>query len=201
LEANPKSASVLQVLLRTYGGVFEYDTKINTLLIAKKCGVPEELVLSVLEKSKMHGIVEYTSENRDMELTFIVPREDERTINVFANKINAINENKIANVNAMLAYIHNNNECRNVQLLGYFGEKKSDPCGKCDVCTNKTGIPSSKVATIEQEILNLLQQNACTSRKLMRLLTHEEDAVLTCLQYLLEDGTIRINNKNEYSLN
>lgn len=201
LEANPKSAPVLQVLLRTYGGVFEYDTKINTLLIAKKSGVPEELVLSILEKSSIHGIVEYTSENRDMELTFIVPREDERTINVFANKITAINKNKVANVNAILAYIQNNTDCRNLQLLRYFGEKKKDPCGICDVCRDKTGIPSLKVATIEQEILNLLQQNARTSRKLIQLLAHEEDAVLTCLQYLLEDGTIRINNKNEYSLN
>ena len=83
----------------------------------------------------MDGIVDYTSENRDMELTFIVPREDERTINVFANKITAINQNKIDNVNAMLAYIHNCSNCRNLQLLGYFGEKKKDPCGKCDVCS------------------------------------------------------------------
>jgi len=201
LEANPKSAPILQVLLRTYGGVFEYDTKINTLLLAKKSNVPEEEVLSVLEKSSMHGIVDYTSENRDMELTFIVPREDERTINVFANKITAINQNKIANVTAMLAYIHNNSECRNLQLLRYFGELKKDPCGTCDVCRNRTPTPSSEISTIEQEILILLQRNSLTSRKMIRLLPFDEDLVLKALQYLLEDGTIRMNNKNEYSLN
>jgi len=201
LEANPKSASILQVLLRTYGGVFEHDTKINTLLLAKKSNVPEEVVLSVLEKSNIHGIVDYTSENRDMELTFIVPREDERTINVFANKITAINQNKIANVTAMLAYINNTSDCRNLQLLRYFGEIKKEPCGTCDVCRNRTNIPSSKVSIIEQEILILLQQNSLTSRKMIRLLSYEEDLILTSLQYLLEDGTIKINNKNEYSLN
>ena len=201
LEATPKSATILQVLLRTYGGVFEYDTKINTLLLAKKSNVQEEMVLSVLEKSNMDGILDYTSENRDMELTFIVPREDERTINTFANKVTAINQNKVDNVAAMLAYIHNCRDCRNLQLLQYFGEKKKNRCGKCDVCKNISRIPPSKTRTVEQEILTLLQQNAYTSRKMMRLLPYEEDVVLTSLQYLLEDGTIIINNKNEYSLN
>ena len=101
----------------------------------------------------------------------------------------------------MLAYIHNCRDCRNLQLLQYFGEKKKNRCGKCDVCKNISRIPPSKTRTVEQEILTLLQQNAYTSRKMMRLLPYEEDVVLTSLQYLLEDGTIIINNKNEYSLN
>jgi len=200
LEEHPKIASILQVLLRTYGGVFEYDTKINTLLISKKANVNEEMVLSALEKTEMDGIISYSAEHRDMELTFLVPREDDLTINFISKKIRTINQIKIDNVNAMLAYIKNRKQCRNQQLLAYFGEKKKDTCGKCDVCQDQSNIDTAELKTIEKEILTLLGQKEYTSRKITTMLPYHKDVVLKVLQFLLEDGNIEINTKNEYSL-
>ena len=134
MEKHPLEAHILQVLLRTYGGVFEFDTKINTLLIAKKSEVAESAVFTTLKKAEIDGIIAFNHEKQDMELTFLVPREDDRTINVFAHKIRDLNQGKIDNVNAMLNYVKNRNECRTKQLLNYFGEKDGPACGKCDVC-------------------------------------------------------------------
>src|SRR5690606_34926149 len=49
LDKNQNNIHPIQVILRTYGGVFDYETKINTLLISKKAGISEERVIALLE--------------------------------------------------------------------------------------------------------------------------------------------------------
>jgi ATP-dependent DNA helicase RecQ len=200
LEAHPIQAPIIQVLLRTYGGVFEYDTKINTLLISRKAQVDEEAVYATLSMAHMDGIIAYTAEHQDMELTFLVPREDDRTINVFSGKIRHLNEVKLANVQAMLQYVENDRQCRSQQLLAYFGERSSAPCGKCDVCLKRNSENNNDLSLIEQKILTLLKEKDLTSRRLAEQLEANRESILEALQFLLEEGRISINNKNEYSI-
>jgi ATP-dependent DNA helicase RecQ len=147
----------------------------------------------------MDGIIAYTAEHQDMELTFLVPREDDRTINVFSGKIRHLNEVKLANVQAMLQYVQNDRQCRSQQLLTYFGEKSSAPCGKCDVCLKKNS-EVNDLSLIEQKILTLLKEKDLTSRGLAEQLEANREPILEALQFLLEEGRISINNKNEYSI-
>jgi ATP-dependent DNA helicase RecQ len=37
-------------------------------------------------------------------------------------------------VQAIIEYVEDDNVCRSQYLLKYFGQEKSDPCGKCDYC-------------------------------------------------------------------
>ncbi len=199
-EHHPKEAHILQVLLRTYGGVFEFDTKINTLLIAKKSEVAESTVFTTLKKAEMDGIIAYKHEKQDMELTFLVPREDDRTINVFAHKIRDLNQLKIDNVNAILKYVKNRKECRTRQLLSYFGEKNESACGNCDVCLHNTPKSSKDLKTLDSDILALLQKQAVSSQGLVESLGQERDIILKELQFLLEEGKITITPNNEYKV-
>lgn len=200
LEKHPKEAHILQVLLRTYGGVFEFDTKINTLLIAKKSEVAESAVFTALKKAEIDGIIAFNHEKQDMELTFLVPREDDRTINVFAHKIRDLNQGKIDNVNAMLTYIKNRKECRTKQLLTYFGEKDSPACGKCDVCLQNIKRSSGELKTLDSDILALLKEQSVSSQALVASLGHEREVILKELQFLLEEGKITITSNNEYTV-
>ncbi|MEX0274388.1 MAG: ATP-dependent DNA helicase RecQ, partial [Flavobacteriaceae bacterium] len=52
LEKKPDTARVFQTLLRTYGGIFDFDTTINTHLIAKKVQKGENYVVEVLQRMK-----------------------------------------------------------------------------------------------------------------------------------------------------
>ncbi|NNJ89933.1 MAG: RecQ family ATP-dependent DNA helicase [Eudoraea sp.] len=200
LEKHPKEAQILQVLLRTYGGVFEFDTKINTLLIAKKSEVAESAVFTALKKAEMDGIIAFNHEKQDMELTFLVPREDDRTINVFAHKIRDLNQGKIDNVNAMLTYVKNRKECRTLQLLAYFGEKGGAACGKCDVCLKKILNSPEELKTLDSDILALLKEQSVSSQGLVEFLGHEREVILKELQFLLEEGKIKITSNNEYTV-
>jgi ATP-dependent DNA helicase RecQ len=200
LEKHPKDAHILQVLLRTYGGVFEYETKINTLLIAKKSEVSEDAVSKALKKGEMDGIISYKDEKQDMELTFLLPREDDITINVFAHKIRGLNQGKLDNINAMLGYVKNTKECRTKQLLAYFGEEDGPVCGKCDVCQLSIKRSSKELKTLDLDILTLLEEQSVSSQVLVESLGYERKVILKELQFLLEEGKITITSNNEYTL-
>ncbi|WP_273274442.1 RecQ family ATP-dependent DNA helicase [Maribacter polysiphoniae] len=200
LDNNRDLAVIVQTVLRTYGGVFEFDTKINTVLVAKKAGVSEDKVLAVLKKLQTDQVIEYDERNSDLEITFLVPREDDSTINVFAKRVKALNSLKIRNVDAILSYIKNTKTCRNIQLLHYFGETQATECGRCDICKAKKELNVNLTTFVSEEIVRQLSIGAKSSRDLIKTLPFNEDVVLIALRGLLENERIRINTRNEYEL-
>ena len=50
IETNKDISTIIKSILRTYGGIFDQEVKINTLLIADKANVSEDLVINTLIK-------------------------------------------------------------------------------------------------------------------------------------------------------
>ena len=199
IERNPRVSDLVKIVLRTYGGIFEFETLVNTLLLAKKLNTDENTVINGLEKLASEDIIIFKGSHSDLELTFLVPREDDSTINPFAKTVKNQNQLKQKQVAQMLAYTNDAKICRSQQLLAYFGETNSTPCGICDVCigqdhSNKRGHKT------KQQILMLLSSGPYTSRKIQQLLGSESDMVLIALQELLEERSIKLDDKNQYYL-
>lgn len=199
-EKNRALVPITQTILRTYGGIFDFDTKLNTYLIAKKCNEKEAKVTKVLEQLKKDEIISYTAQHSDLEITFLVPREDNSTINIFAKKVKERQQIKIENIDHMLGYIANQKSCRSKQLLDYFGETVYKDCGICDVCLNRNNVSTSISQSVSQEIITTLKGKSQTSRQLIETLPYDETIILKAIQTLLEDGHLKINSKNEYEL-
>lgn len=198
LEKNRKIAPMIQTILRTYGGITEYETKIDIHLLSKKTGEREQTIKKILEQLSDDGIAEYQNVTSDLEIAFLVPREDDHTINPFAKKIKDFNRVKHNNMMAMLGYIENNTECRSGYLLKYFGEKATEECGTCDICTKK--VKNIHPPDIEEKILGLLSMGPSTSRQLEKATGIDEKVLLKTLQRLLEDELIQLNLSNEYTI-
>ena len=199
-DANNGTGDILRTMLRTYGGILDYDTKVNINLIAKKTNLSEKEILKGLLLLRKDGIIEYVAGHRDLELTFLAPREDDRTINTFSKGVQERRRLKVDNLGQMLGYIGNTDSCRHVQLLKYFGEKNARPCGICDVCEESRFESKELFEPISLEILALLQTGEMSSRELITVVSGEEKAVLNALRTLLEDGRIHINDKNQYKI-
>ncbi|WP_298479860.1 RecQ family ATP-dependent DNA helicase [uncultured Maribacter sp.] len=200
LENNDSIALIVQTILRTYGGIFEFDTKINPFLLAKKTGQKEELILSILKQLEKAEMITYEGKHSDMEITFLPPREDDLTINRFANKVVERNNTKKELIKKMLFFINNDSECRNKLLLRYFGEKTKEDCGICDVCVTNQKKSNTDFKTIAKEILQIITSKSHSSRKIIEILPYTEKDILFTLQQLLENGYIKINSKNEYEI-
>ena len=199
LKNNSTISEIIRTILRTYGGIFEHEIKINTILLSKKLQLSEQRLLAILEKISQDGLIAYKAKNSDLEVSFLVPREDDLTINKFAAHLKEQNSLKTYHVNQMLAYIDNNRKCRSEQLLQYFGEKETKPCGLCDVCQRRE-YTQEVSNNIQKDILTILSGEPLSSRSIQTTLNIAPNTLLPVLQELLENGAIKLNSKNQYTL-
>ncbi len=187
---------VVQTILRTYGGVFDLPTKIDDHLVAKKSATSVGRVHEVLGKLEEADIILFNRSETDMTLTFLLPREDDLTINRIARDIREQHSSKRKKVEAMISYAENDRLCRSVQLLSYFGEENLENCGRCSVCLDTV----ANERTLRMEICEQLATASLSSRSLAKKLQYAEKGILKVLRDLLEEDAIFVNEKNEYTI-
>jgi ATP-dependent DNA helicase RecQ len=186
-------------LLRTYTGLFEQEVKIDEFLLAKKNNTTSSQIISYLEQLEKDKIITYNNVKTDSEIRFLVPREDDKTINRFSKEITQFIKQKEKKSTDFLRFIENKSVCRSIQILAYFDEKSSKKCGICDVCLSEKKITNKDIFP---EILNLLQKNgALSSQEINQFLNFTEKDILLHLRQLIADEKININNQNKYFIN
>ncbi|WP_242086329.1 RecQ family ATP-dependent DNA helicase [Aestuariivivens sediminis] len=201
LETHSELEDVVTSLLRIYGGIFDHITKINTLKVAEKASVTEAYVLRVLHQLEKDQVIHLNLSNTDAKITFIEPREDDKTINRIAAVIEQQNQLKQYQVKAMLKYIDNDSVCKSKQLLSYFDETEVEPCGICTVCLRKNKINKDiSPNTIKKSIIELLENGDQTSRHIISHINASEDQTLKIINTLLEHNIISITETNTYKL-
>ena len=200
LEKHPKVSSIVKTILRTYGGIFDLPTKVNTSLIAVKLSIKEDEIIDALKNLEKDEVISLKMSRTDAQITFTVPREDDKTINPIAKTIAQQNSLKEKQVLAMVSYANNDTECKSSQLLSYFGEVNTEECGICSVCIIKTkSKPADQKAAISK-IISILKEKPLSSRQIVKELNIEEDYLHSLLKILLEENTIEITNSNTYKI-
>lgn len=201
LETHKNLELIVKSILRMYGGVFEHDTKINLAKIAEKASSNEAVLISALKQLDKDEIITLKLAKTDAQVTFIVPREDDKTINRIASVIEQQNDLKQLQVASVLNYIKNDTTCKNVQLLSYFGEKNISPCGVCSVCTKtKKRNKPQDIKSLKNQVIELLENGDLSSREMISQLNCSENDLKTVLQLLLEHQIISITKTNTYKL-
>ena len=191
---------IIKSILRTYGGIFEHSTKINSSLISDKAGIKETRLINVLEQLAKDEIITLLINKTDAQITFIEPREDEKTINRIASIITQQNTLKQKQVKAVLDYVNNDQLCKSIQLLTYFGEKNIEPCGICSVCISAKAKPKTDFKIVKNKIIESLEFGDKNSKTLFKTLPFTEAEINKSLKTLLEEDIIVITKTNSYKL-
>lgn len=193
---NSQVKNFIQQVLRMYGGVFENPVKIDEFYIAKKLGTTSWFVIDTLEKLAQKELITYTKATNNAELFFLLPREDDKTINRISVNIQQYIKQKKQKNKDLLQFIGNNSVCRSAQLLSYFGEHHTQNCGICDVCLHK-----KKVVTITvKDVISLFRnEESLTVPEICSLLNEKEANILILLRELLAEEKIHTKN-NKYFL-
>ena len=199
ISLNPDDESMVSTILRTYPGIFDLKTNINTGFIAKKASTTDAKVKGLLEKLQKMEIIEYFSQKNESKITFLEVREDDRTINRISKHLEKQNLVKKNQLKSVVSYVLNTDTCKSKLLLQYFGETISNDCGVCSYCTNKKK-RNYNFEDIRNEITQLLTENPMDSRTLIKTLLLEESEILKALKQLLEHNKISTNTKNQYIL-
>ena len=144
------------------------------------------------------NIVEYKKATKNAEIFFLIPREDDKTINSISKNITNYIQQKIRKSEELLQLINNHTICRSKQILRYFNETSSENCNMCDVCLAQR----DTYINLGDEILAYLKENQpVNSIKICLDISATQTTILVNLQQLLAEEKIAINDYNQYYIN
>src|SRR5690606_32598423 len=201
LETHKNLDVLVKSIMRTYGGIFENSLKIDLNLIGQKALLDDESVVKLLRQLHKDAIVDFLFSNTDSELTFLVPREDDKTINRISKHVEQQFNLKERQINAVIEYISNTEVCKNKQLLNYFGEKIKTDCGICSVClSKKKDKTKSDAKSITRDIVLQLETQPISSRNLIENLDYDDQMILKTLQIMIENNILELTASNKYKI-
>ena len=156
-ELPSQQETLLQWVLRSYGGLFSDYVFIDERRIASLSGISlEEVYFGLLSLSRAR-ILHYIPRKRTPYITFRTKRiEADRLVfppAIYDERKKSFEER----IEAILHYAEEMDFCRSKVLLHYFGEKDAPDCGVCDVCRQKARRTTGKSLTDEQIAASIMQ--------------------------------------------
>ncbi|MBP2832074.1 RecQ family ATP-dependent DNA helicase [Aquimarina sp. U1-2] len=193
---------IIKTILRSYSNIFDEKVAINIPDLASKTDIDEKAIIAILNTLQEQKILEFSHQLSDAVLIFLVPREDERTINKIKPILIEQNESKIKKVQSILKFSRDHTKCKSRQLLHYFGEKDTFDCEICSFCIDAKNLNINNISQkqVETDIIKLLTERKMSSRDLTKQLHYPEKLVLQVLRKMNELRIIKINHDNNYQI-
>lgn len=200
---NPKLDDFIKMLMRSYGGLSVEFTPIDEEVLALRMKTNPETVKQTLLHLQKVNLISYKPKQDKAIITILKNRLEPKSLRI-SDKF--LKDRKIeleARIKAVVHYAQQNSVCRSSVLLHYFGEKNSEPCGRCDVCRANKKMRWSTVQKLELEnqIITICKTSGGISlQQLIYKLAQPETFVNHIVHYLLEKNIIRIET-NKIFLN
>ena len=156
----PEYESLLQAVLRSYGGVFSDYITIDETLLGKQTGLSRDMVYRGLIALGKRRIISYIPYKKTPYIRFAQKRVETERIVISREIYENRKEKYEARIQAMIDYATRDDLCRSRMLLAYFGETSEENCLACDVCLkkNSAGISQGLAENVERRITALLRE-------------------------------------------
>lgn len=156
----PEYESLLQAVLRSYGGVFSDYITIDETLLGKQTGLSRDMVYRGLIALGKRRIISYIPYKKTPYIRFAQKRVETERIVISREIYENRKEKYEARIQAMIDYATRDDLCRSRMLLAYFGETSEENCLACDVCLkkNSAGISQGLAENVERKITVLLRE-------------------------------------------
>ena len=140
----PAMPVLLEQLMRDYAGIFSYPVPIDEGRVAARCGITVPALRQLLYQLAVRKVLGYVPADRSGVIFLHHGRLREGNLDLSAKQYLRLQEAHAARAEAIRRYAASEEPCRSQQLLAYFGETASAPCGRCDVCRRR-GPETSRV--------------------------------------------------------
>ena len=183
---------ILKIILRTYQGAFNHPVKLKEPQLAKFLKISATELRKGLNNMHTAGIVRYRPAKDSPQITLLRDRVAAEHLSIDLPAYRTRKERHLSRIKAAIRYAERD-ICRSQQLVRYFGEKNSQPCGHCDVCLarKQAGLSLSEHQQLSQRIEEVLATQSIPLEDLVsRFPNVPEEDLLTCLSYLMDEGFI-----------
>lgn len=188
----PESDKILQMILRSYGGIFSEYVYIEEKYISVRTGLPQEIIYETLKALNHQRILHYIPRKSIPYITYITRRIEQQEL-TFKPEIYDIRKKEYTvRIQAILNYATNTKICRNLMLLNYFGEDSSKKCGHCDICKSKHQNTdyNKTVEHAAEAIVNFLSDGKAHPVQSAMLLPFDTAVLNDALEWLIDEEEI-----------
>ena len=189
--------TIIKYLLRNTPGVLSDLVNIREEQISQKTGMPVDKITRQLSQLEKLNFLTYIPRNDKPNIQLLTERLDSKHF-YLSDEVYKDRKNEAAKrIQAVIDFVNNDNECRSVQLLRYFGENIKKTCGKCDVCSskNKMSINDKEYQEISENIVRELREKESDVYEILKTVKeHHEEKVLTTIKWMLDNNIIKQDN-------
>ena len=196
-ETSPETEKLINVILRSYTGVFTEYAYINEETLSMRTGMTRQQVYDTLISLTRRHILHYIPGKKTPYIIYTRERQEADRL-IFTKEVYEDRKKSfIRRIEAMTEYAETEDKCRSRMLLLYFGEKNEHNCGQCDVClsSHSSGIRQGVFDEISRAIEEALKEKDMTTSALMeKLESYDRENVTKVLSYLLAEEIIHQKN-------
>ena len=159
-------------------------------MICSRVGCTHRQLCQVLIDLSRHHVIRYVPRRITPYICFTSERLRTDLVNLGKEVYDDRKQRYVEHVKSMLHYATQQEQCRSVSLLSYFGEKDSADCGQCDVCQKKQREVFSP-ENVQCHIQLALREGALTLSELLVRLPFDQKQSLSVLRVLLDEGWVK----------
>ena len=131
---DPRMASLLELLMRRYTGLFSYPVPIDEEYVASQIGVQVPGLRQLLYNLALEHVIRYVPCDRATVLFLHHDRLRPKNVYLDPERYEMLKDSALSRMQKMIDYVSQEEVCRSSYLLEYFGQKDSRDCRTCDVC-------------------------------------------------------------------
>ncbi len=200
--ANASLDGFIKLVLRSYTGLFSGYVIIDEELISRRAGITQEQVYNFLKHLRKSKIIDYVPRSRTPYIYFSKERVKIERLKISKENYDQRKKDLSARVKSVIDYATSKDKCRSQLLLEYFGEKDSEPCGKCDVCKSFEQLEMSNFEfnDISKKVKTIVEI-PCSYEELLFQLKGEQEKMRKVVSWLLDNKKLiyRVDDKLEWT--
>ena len=196
-EMGEAAEKLIQMILRSYTGVFTDYAYISEQTLAVRTGLTRQQIYDLLVMLSKRRIVDYIPHKKTPYIIYTRERIDLHYLQIPRAVYEERKERYETRIHAMVEYVTSENVCRSRMLLRYFGEKNEHNCGQCDVCLSHRAEPDISQSTFDglrEQICALLKEHPMTPVEIASHINTDKEQLSEVIRFMLDEGLLSSEN-------
>lgn len=187
---------LINVLLRSYTGLFTDYAYINEETLELRTGIPRQRIYELLLMLNRRHILHYIPHKKTPYIIYTRERQEKNRIVLTREVYEDRKESYAARIKTMTEYAATEEKCRSRMLLRYFGEENEHNCGICDVClkSHPSGVKQGEFEDMERQVWQLLREKPLFVAELLDCMGGNRKKAETVLDFLIAEERVRVKD-------
>lgn len=196
--ANAQFDPLIKALLRLHGGeLYQNPVNLQENNLSALLGTSVKQIRTSLNHLDQRDIVEFNEQKEKPQLSFLTARQSMEKLVLDQKALSAKRKLKMEKMEAVIAYLHNEEMCRTRLLLEYFGETDYQNCEVCDNCLSRHKHEKDEYHRkhYKRQVLELLKKDDdLNEEEMVKVLDPSDKALfLNLLAELIDHGDLHYN--------